>query len=959
MGSLFSLRTTGLVWIMLLNLLFRLPVALAETYPQDAVALSSLSSMWLNKPLNWVGSDPCGSQWTGITCSKSRVVYIKLSSMGLNGTLTGDIQYLTELQVLDLSSNLGLTGTLPPSIGTLSRLTNLILVGCSFFGEIPDLSSLQQLVFLSLNSNQFTGEIPPSIGTLSKLYWLDLADNKLSGTIPVSSGNSSGLDMLTHTLHFHFGKNQLSGVIPDQLFRSDMHLIHLLLDNNAFSGSIPSTLGLVTSLELVRLDRNSLTGNVPSNINNLTGVGELHLSHNKLTGSLPNLTGLESLSYVDLSNNTFDASDAPPWFSTLGSLTTLVMEYLRVGGQVPQSLFTLPQLQAVCLRDNLFSGTLNLGSNFSSQLQLVDFRNNKIDFFIEGGGYRNELILVGTPFCEQSGSNSLCTTEQKSTPPYSTPIPNCQQINCSSDENLSPNCRCAYPYRGTLYFRAISFSDLGNKSMFQALEAALLESFESQHIPVDSIALLNTFVNADNYLHVGVRVYPSDEAHFSQSEISNIGFTLSNQMFKPPKYFGPYFFIGVPDSAFQEVSQSSKSTNLPVIVGASVGGVALALIVIGLIIYAVRRKGNVKRASERSQPFATWDPNKSSGSVPCIRGPRCFTFDELKQSTNNFSDANDIGSGGYGKVYRGKLPTGQLVAVKRAQQGSMQGGLEFKTEIELLSRVHHKNLVSLVGFCFDKGEQMLVYEYVPNGTLNESLAGKSGVHLDWKRRLRVALGAARGLTYLHEHVNPPIVHRDIKSNNILLDDHLNAKVADFGLSKPLSDGQKGYITTQVKGTMGYLDPEYYMTQQLTDKSDVYSFGVLLLELVTAKRPIERGRYIVREVRLSMNKTKDLYALHDLLDPAIALAIPLGGFEKFVDLAMRCVEESSMDRPTMSEAVKDIENVMQLAGMNPNAESAPASASYVATSRANSLHPYSNEAFLDYSGGMPSLKIEPK
>jgi serine/threonine protein kinase len=183
------------------------------------------------------------------------------------------------------------------------------------------------------------------------------------------------------------------------------------------------------------------------------------------------------------------------------------------------------------------------------------------------------------------------------------------------------------------------------------------------------------------------------------------------------------------------------------------------------------------------------------------------------------------------KVYKGTIANGQMAAIKRAQQGSMQGAAEFKNEIELLSRVHHKNLVSLVGFCYEQGEQMLVYEYIPNGTLRENLmgnthryhyqhiftnycmfvnkvgsnysliAGKGGMHLDWMTRLRIAIGSAKGLAYLHELANPPIIHRDIKSTNILLDESLTAKVADFGLSKLLSDTQKGHVSTQVKGTL--------------------------------------------------------------------------------------------------------------------------------------------------------------
>uniref|UniRef100_A0A2N9H8V4 non-specific serine/threonine protein kinase n=1 Tax=Fagus sylvatica TaxID=28930 RepID=A0A2N9H8V4_FAGSY len=323
---------------------------------------------------------------------------------------------------------------------------------------------------------------------------------------------------------------------------------------------------------------------------------------------------------------------------------------------------------------------------------------------------------------------------------------------------------------------------------------------------------------------------------------------------------------------------------------------------------------------------------KSTGGVPKLKSAKRFSFEELKKYTNNFSEGNSIGSGGYGKVYKSTLPTGELIAIKRAQRDSLQGGLEFKTEIELLSRVHHKNLVSLVGFCFEQGEQMLVYEYIPNGTLMDSLSGKSGIRLDWMGRLKATLGAARGLVYLHEHANPSIIHRDIKSNNILLDESFNAKVADFGLSKSELDSERNSVTTEVKGTLGYLDPEYYMTQQLTKKSDVYSFGVVMLELITARRPIERGKYIVGEVRKAMDKTKDLDNLHEIIDPFIGLGKSLKGLEEFVDLAMRCVEESGDKRPTMDEVVKEIEKIMQLAGMNLSADSEPSPANYVEVSK---------------------------
>ncbi|MFS7951539.1 putative protein kinase RLK-Pelle-LRR-VIII-1 family [Helianthus anomalus] len=154
---------------------------------------------------------------------------------------------------------------------------------------------------------------------------------------------------------------------------------------------------------------------------------------------------------------------------------------------------------------------------------------------------------------------------------------------------------------------------------------------------------------------------------------------------------------------------------------------------------------------------AQWDSTSASGSVPQLKGAKSFTFEELRKSTNNFSESSQIGAGGYGNVYKGSLPNGQLIAIKRARQGSTQGGLEFKTELELLSRVHHKNAVGLIGFCFDQGEQMLVYEFIVNGTLKDSLSGRSGIRLDWMRRLKIALGAARWLQYLHDLADPPII----------------------------------------------------------------------------------------------------------------------------------------------------------------------------------------------------------
>ncbi|KAK9286827.1 hypothetical protein L1049_015232 [Liquidambar formosana] len=721
---------TPRIQVCLLLLFFVQILAIAaETDNQDFVALTALEDMWQNStPPTWVGSDPCGNGWDGIKCTKSRVTAITLPSMGLTGQLSGDIEGLSELQSLDLSYNKGLTGSLPSQIGSLTNLSNLILVGCSFSGLIPDMfGSLKQLTYLSLNSNRFIGKIPPSIGNLSNLYWLDLAENQLTGTIPVSNKVAPGLDMLVHARHFHFGKNQLSGTIPSQLFSSNMSLIHVLFEMNRLNGSIPSTLGLVQSLEVVRLDRNFLSGPVPSNLNNLTNVSQLFLSNNKLTGPVPNLTGMNLLHSVDMSNNSFDTSDVPQWFLTSQSLTTLIMEKTQLQGKVPEALFSLPNLQTVVLRNNQLNGTLDIGTSRSNYLQLIDLQANFIDDYRETESLNIELILVGNPVCEETNvPEKYCKVSQTNLI-YSTDQNNCMPVLCSSGQISSPNCKCACPYSGTLVFRAPSFSDLKNSSRYISLEHSLMLSFQTDHLPVDSVSLSNLRTDPVNYLELRLEVFPYGQNYFNRSGILNIGFVMSNQTFKPPKYFGPFYFLGDEYGNFAEGSMTSnKSLNIGIIIGAAAGGSVLVLLLLLAVVYAFCQKRRAERATTENNPFASWDSNKGSGSIPQLKGARCFSFEVLNKCTDKFSEASELGSGGYGKVYKGTLSTGELVAIKRAQQGSTQGALEFKTEIELLSRVHHKNVVSLLGFCFDQGEQMLVYEYVPNGTLKDSLSGIHG-----------------------------------------------------------------------------------------------------------------------------------------------------------------------------------------------------------------------------------------
>ncbi|XP_075492808.1 leucine-rich repeat receptor protein kinase HPCA1-like [Primulina tabacum] len=922
------------------------------TDSNDLAALNALKSSWNNLPPNWVGADPCGGTWDGVNCTDTRVTSMMLAGTGLEGSDLSDISSLTGLQFLDLSNNIGLKGILPPSIGNLKNLRILILVGCSFSGPIPDsIGSLPQLVFLSLNSNSFTGSIPPSIGNLSQLSWLDLSQNKLTGTIPVSNETATGLDKLLRARHFHLSMNQISGPIPDRLFSSNMNLIHVMFDNNKLIGNIPVSLGHVKTLEVVRIDWNTMDGSIPSNLGNLTSLNELYLSNNNFNGSIPNLTGMNVLQYVDMSNNSFNASEVPQWFTSLQSLTTLIMENTMLRGQIPVDIFSLPQLETLELGHNNLNGTLDIGSSYSSNLNL-DLQNNSITVFKQKTDSNLPLItLVGNPICTTAGATQKFCTIEKQNNSFSSSN-DCGGKSCRRDEALSRSCQCSHPYTGTLHFFSFSFTDFQNSTYYNELHGRIMNILLASGLPVDSVIVSNPTININSYLEISLQLFPSDQDSFNRTSVSGIGFLLNRQPFEI-KYFGPFYFIDEPYCCF---AGSKKSSNTGLIIGLVVGGTVLVILICLSGIYAIRQKKKAKRAYEQSNPFASWDPEKESGAVPQLQGAKWFSFEDLRKCTDNFSDSNCIGTGGYGKVYKGTVGSGKLVAIKRAQQGSMQGAHEFKTEIELLSRIHHKNVVSLVGFCYEQGEQMLIYEYISNGTLRDCLSGKSGLWLDWNKRLRIALDAARGLSYLHELADPPIIHRDVKSTNILLDDHLNAKVADFGLSKPLDDIGKGYVTTQVKGTLGYMDPEYYMTQQLTEKSDVYSFGVVLLELVSARPPLQHGKHIVRLVQEAMGNQRELQNLDQVIDPTLESAAKLSGLQKFLDMAMSCVKESATDRPTMGEVVREIENVTELAKFDKKTDTGYRSSSYKETTVESPLHSGATEGY-DVSYGSFPFHVE--
>ncbi|MQL95312.1 hypothetical protein Taro_027979 [Colocasia esculenta] len=354
------------------------------------------------------------------------------------------------------------------------------------------------------------------------------------------------------------------------------------------------------------------------------------------------------------------------------------------------------------------------------------------------------------------------------------------------------------------------------------------------------------------------------------------------------------------------------SNNAPLIAGLTAGlGAALVVGVVGYLLFKRQRRIRAARERIAKERQDILNANNTSG-----RSAKNFTGREIKRATGNFSRDKLLGSGGYGDVFKGSLDDGTLVAVKCAKVGNTKSTDQVLNEVRILSQVNHRSLVRLLGCCVELEQPLMVYEFIPNGTLFDHLHGLRGSPkpLTWRHRLAIAHQTAEGLAYLHSSAVPPIYHRDVKSSNILLDEKLSAKVSDFGLSR-LAESDLSHISTCAQGTLGYLDPEYYRNYQLTDKSDVYSFGVVLLELLTSQKAIDFNRgpddvnlavYVQRRVeeeRLIETIDKELRegASQVELDTIKAL-----GF-----LAVSCLEERRQNRPSMKEVAEEIEYIMSI------------------------------------------------
>ncbi|KAF8404788.1 hypothetical protein HHK36_009677 [Tetracentron sinense] len=770
--------------------------------------------------------------------------YLAVSGNELSGKIPPEIGNLTKLKQLYVGYFNGYEGGIPAEIGNLTDLVRLDMAYCGLSGGIPaELGKLQNLDSLFLQVNGLSGPITPELGMLKSLKSMDISNNMFSGEIPGSFAELKNVTLL------NLFRNKLHGPIPE--FIGDLPELEVLqLWENNITGSIPQGLGMNGKLLLLDLSSNKLTGNLPPNLCFGHRLQTLIALENFLFGSIPESLGsCESLSRIRMGDN-------------------------FLNGSIPKGLFGLPNLAQVELQENDLTGQFPVTDSISVNIGQISLSNNQLTGSLPPtiGNFSGvqKLLLDGNLF---SG-------------PIPPEIGRLQQL---SKMDFSNNKFSGAIASEISQCKLLTYVDLSRNELSGEIPAEITD-----------MRMLNYLNLSRNHL---VGSIPSSIS--TMQSLTSVDFSYNNLSGLVPgtgqfSYFNSTSFMGNPElcgpylgACKNEVSNGvhqdhakgpfSASLKLLLVIGLLVFSIAFA---IAAIIKARSMKKASKSRSWKLTAFQRLD----------------FTCDDILDC---LKEDNIIGKGGAGIVYKGVMPNGDQVAVKRLPSMSRGSSHDhgFNAEIQTLGRIRHRHIVRLLGFCSNHETNLLVYEYMPNGSLGEVLHGKKGGHLLWDTRYKIAVESAKGLCYLHHDCSPLILHRDVKSNNILLDSNFEAHVADFGLAKFLQDSGASECMSAIAGSYGYIAPEYAYTLKVDEKSDVYSFGVVLLELVCGKKPVGEfgdGVDIVQWVRNMTNSNKE--GVQKILDPRLS-SVPLHEVMHVFYVAMLCVEEQAIERPTTREVVQ--------------------------------------------------------
>ncbi|KAK3023039.1 hypothetical protein RJ639_044829 [Escallonia herrerae] len=928
----------------------------------------SVFSSWNDRddsPCNWRGvtcdntthsvyaldlsSSNVAGPFPSLVCRLRGLTSITLFNNSINSTLPDVISTCQHLEHLDLGQNL-LTGALPQALSDLPNLKHLDLSGNNFSGDIPEsfgnfkqlevlsfvenlldgeipalLGNIRTLKQLNLSYNPFSpGRIPPELGNLTNLEVLWLTDCNLVGEIPDSLGRlgklrdldlainglygqvPSSLTGLTSVVQIELYNNSLAGELPVKGW-SNMTALRLLdASMNELKGTIPDEL-CELPLESLNLYENQFEGHLPESIANSPNLYELRLFGNRFSGELPKDLGKNSpLLWIDVSNNLF-TGEIPESLCQKGTLEELLLLYNSFSGEIPLSLSECDSLTRVRLGHNNLSGEVPAGFWGLPHVSLLELVRNSfvggISKTIAGAANLSTLIVSQNNF---SGS-----------------IP--EEIGWL--ENLVEFSGRGNWFTGSLPASIVNLGQLGKLDLqsnrlsgelpsgvhtWKKLnELNLADNELSGNIPeeIGSLSVLNYLDLSGNRfsgkIPVGLQNLKLNQLNLSSNRLSgNIPAMYAKKIYRS-SFLGNPGLCGEIDGLCDGRDEAKNLGYIWLL--RSIFLLAGVVFIVGVVWFYWRYR-NFKKAKMAI--------DKSKWTL--------MSFHKLGFSEYEILDALDednvIGSGSSGKVYKVVLSNGDAVAVKklwgRAKLADENGDLEkgqqvqddgFEAEVGTLGKIRHKNIVRLWCCCSTRECKLLVYEYMPNGSLGDLLHSSKSCLLDWLTRYKIAVDAAEGLSYLHHDSVPPIVHRDVKSNNILLDGDFGARVADFGVAKAVDASVKGTKSMSViAGSCGYIAPEYAYTLRVNEKSDIYSFGVVILELVTGRLPVDPEfgeKDLVKWVCTTLDQKGLDHVIDTKLDSCFKEEIC-----KVLNVGLLCTSPLPINRPSMRRVVKLLQEI---------------------------------------------------
>ncbi|KAJ0087261.1 hypothetical protein Patl1_07532 [Pistacia atlantica] len=877
-----------------------------------------------------------------------KVTEISLDNKSLSGEISPSISVLDSLTKLWLPSN-HISGKLPSELGNCSNLKVLNVTGNYMFGVIPDLSMLKNLEILDLSSNGFRGrfpswvanltglvslgvgsnnydegEIPATIGNLKNLTWLFLADCNLKGEIPESVFELKELDTLDISVNAISGTisrsvsnlrqlskieafgNNLTGEIPRELAELTL-LREIDISNNQMSGELPEGFGNLKNLTVFQCYKNNFSGKLPSGFGDMQHLIGFSIYENSFSGEFPARFGRYSpLESIDISENQFSGSfpkflcegrklqallalnnnfsgEVSDSYGECKTLERLRINKNRLSGKVPDGLWALPKAKMIDFGDNNFIGGISPNISFSTSLSQLILQNNRFSGALPSGlgklSNLERLILHKNNFSGEIPSE----------------IGALKQLSFLHLEDNS--------LTGSIPMELGYCTKLVDLNLARNLLSGNIPSTFSQ------LSSLNALNLSENKL---TGLIPDS---FRRLKLSSIDMSENQLSGSVPSYLlrmgGDKAFIGNKGLCLDQSTKTLMNSGLDVCprkhsqkkfkntwVLFCIIAAALVVVLAGLLL--VSYKNFMLEADMQN------DLDEEKEVDPKWKLASFHQMDIDADEICNLDEDNLIGIGGTGKVYRLDLKkNGGTVAVK--QLWKSDGVKVLAAEMGILGKIRHRNILKLYACLVKGGSNFLVFEYMANGNLFEALHRKvkgGQLELDWCQRYKIALGAAKGIAYLHHDCSPPIIHRDIKSSNILLDKDHEPKIADFGVAKIADKSCKGSEYSCFAGTHGYIAPEMAYTYKVTEKSDVYSFGVVLLELVTGKRPMEDeygdGRDIVYWVSIHLNNRENVLKV---LDNEVASESIQEDMIKVLKIGVLCTSKLPSLRPSMREVIK--------------------------------------------------------